>query len=99
MKSGLDRPSTLLDLIVFLEPYKEVLHEIFRLCKIALVTPVSTDSCERSSAALTLIKTHLRTTMADDGLSHLGTLSIESRRARAINMDEFVKRFAASQHN
>lgn len=99
VKSGLDRPSTLLDFIVFLEPYKEVFHEIFRLCKIAVVTPVSTASCERSFSALKLIKTHLRTTMADDRLSHLGTLSIESRRARALNMNEFVKHFATSHQN
>lgn len=98
VKSGLDRPSTLLDFIVFLEPYK-VFHEIFRLCKIAAVTPVSTASCERSFSALKLIKTHLRTTMADDRLSHLGTLSTESRRARALNMDVFVEHFAASHHN
>lgn len=99
VKSGLDRPSTLLDFIVFLEPYKEVFHEIFRLCKIAVVTPVSTASCERNFSALKLIKTHLRKTMADDRLSHLGTLSIESRRARALNMGDFVKHFATSHHN
>ncbi|KAL6476361.1 hypothetical protein MHYP_G00148600 [Metynnis hypsauchen] len=97
VKSGLDRPSTLLEFIVFLEPYKEVFHEIFRLCKIAVVTPVSTASCERSFSALKLIKTHLRTTMADDRLSHLGTLSVESR--RALNIDDYVKHFSASHHN
>ncbi len=99
VKSGLDRPSTLLDFIVFLEPYKEVFHEMFRLCKIAVVTPVSTVSCERSFSALKLIKTHLRTTMVDDRLSHLGTLSIESKRARALNMDDFVQHFVTSHHN
>ncbi|KAK7138386.1 hypothetical protein R3I94_013871 [Phoxinus phoxinus] len=98
-KSGSDRPSTLLDFVVFLEPYKEVFHELFRLCKISLVTPVSTASCERSFSALKLIKTHLRTTMADDRLSHLGILSVESRRARSLNMDEFVKHFASSHQN
>ncbi|MEQ2165993.1 hypothetical protein GOODEAATRI_022917 [Goodea atripinnis] len=99
MKSGLDTPLTLLDFITFLEPYKEVFHEIFRLCKIAVVTSVSTASCERSFPALKLIKTHLRTTMADERLSHLGTLSVESRRAHALNMDDFVKHFATSHHN
>jgi hypothetical protein len=43
-KSGRDRPSTLLDFVVFLEPCKEVFHELFRLCKIAVVTPVSSAS-------------------------------------------------------
>ena len=62
-KSGMDRPSTLLDIVVFLEPYKEVFHELFRLCKISVVTPVSSASCERSFSASKLIKTHLRATM------------------------------------
>ena len=44
-KSGMDRPSTLLDIVVFLEPYKEVFHELFRLCKISFVTLVSSVSC------------------------------------------------------
>uniref|UniRef100_A0A3B5PPY9 DUF4371 domain-containing protein n=1 Tax=Xiphophorus maculatus TaxID=8083 RepID=A0A3B5PPY9_XIPMA len=69
-KGGLERPSTLLDFVVFLEPYKEVFHELLRLCKISVVIPVSTASCERSVSALKLIKNHLRTTMADDRLSH-----------------------------
>ena len=37
-KSGMDRPSTHLDFVVFLEPYKEVFHELFRLCTISVVT-------------------------------------------------------------
>ena len=98
-KSGRDRPSTLLEFVVFLEPYKEVFHELFRLCKISVDTPVSSASCERSFSALKLNKTHLRTTMADDRLSHLGILSVESRRACSINMDAFVKHFASSHQN
>ena len=42
MKKGLDKPASVLEFLVFLEPYKEVFHELFRLCKIAIVTPVST---------------------------------------------------------
>ncbi|KAK0154362.1 hypothetical protein N1851_003582 [Merluccius polli] len=41
----------------------------------------------------------LRTTLADDLLSHLGNLSVESRRACSLNMDEFVKHFASSHKN
>ena len=79
-KSERDRPSTLLYFVVLLEPSKEVFHELFRLCKISVVTPVSSASCERSFSALKLIKTHLRITVVDDRLSHLGILSVESRR-------------------
>ncbi|XP_027889014.1 uncharacterized protein LOC114154267 isoform X3 [Xiphophorus couchianus] len=35
----------------------------------------------------------------DARLSHIGTLSIESRRARGLNMDDFVTYFASSHNN
>lgn len=89
----------ILDLTVFLEPYQKVFVELFRLCKIALALPVTSAACERSFSALKLIKTHLRTTMLDNRLSHLGLLSIESRRARALNMDDFIKVFASKHKN
>jgi len=63
------------------------------------VIPVSTASCKRSFSALKLIKTHLRTTMADDRLSHLAILSVESRRAYSINMEDFVKHVISSHQN
>ena len=89
----------LLDFVVFLEPYKDVFHKLFRLCKISVVIPVSTASCERSFSALKLIKTHLRTTMADERLGHLGILCVESRRAHTVNMNDFVRHFASSHKN
>ena len=82
--------SNILDFTIFLEPYKEVFHQRFHLCRIALALPVSSASCERSFSALKLIKSHLRTTMNDDRLSNLGVLSIERRRARLLNLDDFV---------
>lgn len=83
--------NTLLELVVFLEPFKEVFYELFRLLRIAIVIPVSSASCERSFSALSLIKNKLRTTTR---LSHLGVLSIESRRAKSLDMNEFVRRFS-----
>ncbi len=71
--------SSLLEFTIFLEPFKEVFYQLFRLCCIAVALPVSNASCERSFSALKLIKTHLRTTMTDDRLSNLGVLSIEVR--------------------
>ncbi|XP_056453653.1 zinc finger MYM-type protein 1-like isoform X2 [Gadus chalcogrammus] len=98
-ESGAAQLGNILDLTVFLEPYQEVFVELFRLCKIALALPVSSAACERSFSALKLIKTHLRTTMLDNRLSHLSLLSIESRRARALNMDDFIKVFASKHKN
>uniref|UniRef100_A0A8C2HB86 Uncharacterized protein n=1 Tax=Cyprinus carpio TaxID=7962 RepID=A0A8C2HB86_CYPCA len=80
-QSGMPNLSGTVDLAVFLEPHKDVFHELFHLCKTAIALPVSSAACECSFSALKLIKTHLRTTMTDDRLSNLGVLSIEARRA------------------
>lgn len=37
--------------------------------------------------------------MTDERLSNLGVLSVESRRARAINLDDFVDVFAKKHSN
>lgn len=82
-----------------IEPLKEVFHELFQLCKIAIAIPVSTASCERSFSTLKLVKTYLRSTMDDDRLSNLGILSVESRRAKSLDMEDFVNRFSANHNN
>ncbi|KAF7661240.1 hypothetical protein LDENG_00266520 [Lucifuga dentata] len=92
-------PSDVVELTLFIEPYKEVFFELFKLCKIAAALPVSTASCERSFSTLKLVKTHLQSTMADERLSNLGVLSIESRRAKALNMNDFVDIFARNHNN
>lgn len=98
-QSGMPNLSGIVELAIFLEPHKDVFHELFRLCKIAIALPVSSAACERSFSALKLIKTHLCTTMTDDRLSNLGVLSIESRRAKSLDMDKFIKVFATNHQN
>ena len=49
----------------FLDPYQEVFSELFRLCKIAVVLPVSSASCEQSFSTLRIIENYLRSTMTD----------------------------------
>ncbi len=78
----------------FLEPYKYIFFELFRLCKIVVVLPVSSATCERSFSALKIITNHLRSTMAESRLSSLGILSIVLKRSKALNIDDFVKRYA-----
>ncbi|KAF0027018.1 hypothetical protein F2P81_019759 [Scophthalmus maximus] len=99
VKSGIQKPSSIVELTKIIEPFKEVFHELFRLCKIDIAILVSTASCERSFSTLKLIKTHLRSTMDDDRLSSLGILSVESRRAKSLDLNEFVKQFAANHNN
>uniref|UniRef100_A0A3B3DJS2 DUF4371 domain-containing protein n=1 Tax=Oryzias melastigma TaxID=30732 RepID=A0A3B3DJS2_ORYME len=71
----------------------------FKLCKVALALPVSTASCERSFSTPKRIKTALRSTMPDERLSNLGVLSVESRRAKAVNLDDFVDVFGKKNSN
>src|SRR6476469_1948064 len=78
---------TLVDLACFLQPYKLAFHHLYRLLSIAIVLPVTSAGCERSFSALKLIKSYLRSTMCDSRLSNVGVLSVESRRAELLNLD------------
>ena len=97
-RGEIQKPCSTVELIRFIEPYREVFFELFRLCKIAVTLPVSSASCERSVSTLKLINPFLRSTTTDERLSDLGVLSIESRRAKALDLNVFVDCFAR-QHN
>lgn len=98
-KGGEDSPTTLMAFTQFLDPYQDVFYELFRLCKIAVVLPVTSASCERSFSSLRLIKTYLWSTMTERRLSSLAVLSIESKRTKALDLDKFIKRFAEQHGN
>ena len=97
--TGETPPPNLLSLTSFLEPYKDVFAELYRLCKIAIAIPVSSAGCERSFSAMKLIKTFLRNTISDNRLSDLGVLHIERELSGGIDLDEFVDKFADSHQN
>ena len=92
-------PTTLMEFVQFMDPYQDVFYELFRLCKIAVVLPVSSASCERSFSTLRIIKSYLRSTMTEKRLSSLAVLSIESKRTKAIDLNKFVRRFAEQHGN
>ncbi|KAF3856817.1 hypothetical protein F7725_017540 [Dissostichus mawsoni] len=48
-ESGAVQLSSIIDLTVFLEPYQEVFHELFRLCKIAVTLPIELFSSKAHS--------------------------------------------------
>jgi hypothetical protein len=98
-RDGKNCPSSLIELLGYLDPFKEVFYEMHRLCKIAAVLPVTTAGCERSFSTLKLVKNHLRSTMLTERLSHLAVLSIESDRAKAVDLYEFVQCFASIHGN
>ena len=56
-------------------------------------------SCERSFFTMRQIKTYLRKSMRDDRLSNLAVLSIESKRAIALDLDNFVDEFDRRHQN
>ena len=92
-------PTTLMEFAQFLDPYQDVFYELSRLCKIAVVLPVSCASCEKSCSTLRIIKSYLRSTMTEKRLSSLAVLSIESKRSKALDLNTFVRRFAEQHGN
>lgn len=95
----MQRPSSTVELVQFIEPYKEVFFELYRLCKIAVRSQEAVRTGIACFSTLKLVKTYLRSTMNDERLNNLGVLSIESRRAKALSLDSFVDRFARNHQN
>lgn len=62
--------------------------------KLFLTIPVTVASAERSFSKLKLIKTYLRSAMSQERLSGLSVLSIESRRARSLDLKSVIQDFA-----
>jgi hypothetical protein len=62
--------------------------------RIILTMPVSVASGERSFSKLKLIKTYLRSSVPQERLSSLATLSTENAIAQNLNFSELVKTFA-----
>ena len=74
--SGEQMPFNIAEVKKIIEPFKEVSHELFRLCKWTIAILVSTATCERSIPTLKLVKIYLTSTMDDVRLSNLGVLSV-----------------------
>lgn len=62
--------------------------------RILLTMPLSVASAERSFSKLKLIKTYLRSTMCQERLVGLATISIESERARQVDLKVLIQEFA-----
>ena len=58
--------------------------------RIVLTCPLTVAGAERSFSKLKLIKTVQRSTMNDDRLNDLATLSIENKVARSLNYDDII---------
>ena len=62
--------------------------------QIFLTLPVSVTTSERSISKLNLIKTYLRSTMSQDRLIAMATLSIEHDIAQSIEMNKIILSFS-----
>jgi len=70
VQAGIQNPTSVVDLTVLTESFKEVFHKLFRLCKIAVAIPVSKAACELCFSTLNLVKSYLRSTLIDFRLSN-----------------------------
>ncbi|XP_068220406.1 zinc finger MYM-type protein 1-like [Palaemon carinicauda] len=88
---------TTLDLFVFLEEkgLKEIYPNMWVALRIAVTTPVTVASAERSFSKLKLIKTYLRSTMSQEYLNGLAIISINREISKQISYDDTIDDFAA----
>jgi hypothetical protein len=78
-------------------PLKDAFPNMMFMIKAALTIPVSSSTCERIFSKMKLIKTRIRTTMADERLSDLCVLSVE--RDFKVNFEQVVDQFSISHSN
>jgi hypothetical protein len=65
--------------------------------RVLLTVPVTVASAERSFSKLKLIKTYLRSSMSQDRLNGLATLSIEKEMLKNIDVDVIINDFASQK--
>ena len=62
---------------------------------LTIAVTVTVAAAERSFSKLKLIKTYLRSSMAQSRLSNLAIISIENEEAKAIDRDDLIFKFAS----
>jgi hypothetical protein len=73
----------------------EVYPDLFILLKIIMTVPATTASAERGFSRLKLIKTYLRTTMAQGRLMGMAILSIDNDVASVLDYSEVLGSFSS----
>lgn len=88
---------TTLELLVFLEEknLKEIYPNLWIALRIAVTTPVTVASAERSFSKLKLIKTYLRSSMSQERLNGLAIISIKGEMSKQVSYDETINAFVA----
>ena len=93
------KPTALLALLMFLKPFNQAFHEFYRLCKITVSLLISMAACERSFSALRQIKTYVRNSMLDNGLSSVPILAIDKERTWLLHETDKIDVFATCHTN
>ncbi|XP_076289839.1 uncharacterized protein LOC143213670 [Lasioglossum baleicum] len=76
---------------------ENVYPNIITALRIFLCMPVTTATCERSFSKLKLIKSYLRSSLAQEHLANMSILSIEKEIATRLNYDEIINLFAEAK--
>ena len=72
-----------------------VFGELYRLYRLLVTLPVTTASCERSFSKLTIVKSKIRSTTAQDRPENLMILSVENDITNSLNFEDVIDRFAS----
>ncbi|KAI4816568.1 hypothetical protein KUCAC02_008891 [Chaenocephalus aceratus] len=81
-------------LIVYNPAVTSTFSEVWTAFILFLTLPVTVATAERSFSKLKLIKNYLRSTMGQERLSGPALLSIESDRAKKLDIQRIVDEFA-----
>ena len=92
----LTRPRVILDYLCGMG-LVALFPNVYVALRILLTLPITVASAERSFSKLKLIKTYLRSTMSQDRLVDLATISIESTIAEELDMTEIMQEFASAK--
>ena len=76
---------------------QRTLPEFCRLCSLGLTLPLTVASAERSFSKLKIIKSRLRSTMADRRLCNLALMSLEKDIMDGLDVDKIIDRFASKK--
>ena len=95
-----DRLSSAVDVYSRLSGMPSAFPDLLACCQIALTLPVglASASAERSFSTMRRIKTHLRSSMADERLSSLAIITVERELSEALmkNPDRVIDEFASA---
>ena len=90
---------TLLELLSFIHEKEltEIYPNLWTALRIGLTLPVTVAEAERSFSKLKLIKTYLRSTMAQERLSGLAIISINHKISNQISYNDAIDDFASKK--